>query len=173
MKKLIFSALALFAFGFANAQDEGGFKAGIHLGMPMGDAADFYTFNFGVDVAYMFPVAENFQLGIASGYSFYSGEEVEYPMFDGEDIVVVSEKFNGAFIPVAASAQYNVAEKIFLGADLGYAIYVGDGEGDGGFYYQPKVGYDMEKIELYLAYKGISTDGTTVSSINIGAAYKF
>ena len=166
MKKILMTALALFAFGFANAQDdEGGFKAGIHVGLPMGDAGDFYNLNVGVDLAYMFPVAEGFVAGVTTGYSYYSGKEFDYGFG--------AEKFNGAFIPVAATAQYSLSETFFLGLDLGYALYVGDGEGDGGLYYQPKVGYQMEKIEVYLGYKGIAVEETSISSVNIGAAYKF
>jgi hypothetical protein len=166
MKKIILSALAVFAFGFANAQDdEGGFKAGIHLGLPMGDAGDVYNLNFGVDVAYMWPVADSFKAGITTGYSYYAGEEIDYGFG--------TEKFNGAFIPVAATGQYSLSEDFFLGVDLGYGIYVGDGDGDGGFYYQPKVGYQMDKIEVYVAYKGIAVEGTTISSVGVGAAYKF
>ncbi len=171
MKKMIFSALALFAFGFANAQDEdGGFQAGIHVGMPIGDLADFYSFNFGVDVAYMWPVGEGFGLGLTTGYTMYPGEEQTMEFF-GEEVTI--EALDAAFIPVAAAAKYSITENFFLGADLGYAVYVGDGEGDGGFYYQPKVGYQMSTIDIFLGYKGISSDGEALSSINLGAAYKF
>ena len=56
--------------------------------------------------------------------------------------------------------------------DLGYAIYAGSGDGDGGVIYQPKFGYQNEKIEVYASYKGISNDGT-LSSLNLGFNYKF
>ena len=74
MRKILFSVAALFAFGAANAQDAGGFSLGAHVGAPMGDAKDAVSVNFGVDAAYMFPVAENFTLGIASGYTMFSGK---------------------------------------------------------------------------------------------------
>lgn len=167
MKKILFSALALFAFGFANAQDsEGGFKAGVHFGLPMGDAADAYTFNLGLDVAYMWPVAENFTAGIATGYTMFMGDE--------EEIMGVTFSVEDAgFIPIAASGQYNIAENIFLGVDLGYAVYVGSMEGaEGGLYYQPKVGYSFSKVDLYLGYKGISNDGD-ISAVGLGAMYRF
>ncbi len=180
MKKLILSGLAVCTFGFASAQEVAGFKAGIHAGIPTGDFSDFYSFNFGVDAAYMWPVAENFKAGVTTGYSYYSGKEYTYPVNvnpiqfravgDGNS---VSVKVNAAFIPIAASAQYSIMEMLYLGLDLGYAIYVGDGDGDGGLYYQPKIGYQMEKIEVYLGYKGISENSNTLSSVNLGAAYKF
>lgn len=162
MKKILLSAIAVMAFGFtAQAQDDGGFKAGIHIGMPMGDAGDMYTLNFGADVAYMWPIADQFTLGATTGYSYFSGEEV------------MGVKLNGAFIPLAATAQYSLSDAFFLGADLGYALYSGDGDGDGGVYYQPKVGYQMEFFEVYAAYKGIAVEGTSISTIGLGFNYKF
>lgn len=168
MKKVILSALAICAFGFANAQDgDGGFKVGVHFGMPTGDAGDFYTFNVGLDAAYMWNVAENFNAGVATGYTHYMGDEID--LGGGESVDVD----DAGFIPLAASAQYSITESIFLGVDLGYAVYIGSADGaTGGFYYRPKVGYQMEKIEIFLDYKGISNDGD-ISSFGIGAAYKF
>ena len=58
MKKLILSAVALFAFGFANAQDDGGFQVGIHVGLPMGDVKDLSSFNAGLDLGYMWSAGE-------------------------------------------------------------------------------------------------------------------
>lgn len=164
MRKIILSVLAVFAFGAAQAQD-GGFKAGVHLGLPMGDAGDIYSFNFGLDVAYMWAISDDFQAGVTTGYSYFSGKEI--------DLGGLSFKVNGAFIPVAASGQYSFSDNFFGGADLGYAVYAGDGDGDGGFYYQPKVGYQTEKFEIYASYKGISADGSTISTVGLGFNYKF
>lgn len=165
MKKIILSVLAVFAFGAAQAQD-GGFKAGVHLGLPMGDAGDIYSFNFGLDVAYMWAISDDFQAGVTTGYSYFSGKEIDLGEFG-------SFKVNGAFIPVAASGQYSFSDNFFGGADLGYAVYAGDGDGDGGFYYQPKVGYQTDSFEVYASYKGISVSGTSVSTVGIGFNYKF
>lgn len=172
MKKILLTAIAVVGFGFAaQAQDEGGFRVGIHAGLPMGDAGDIYSFNAGVDVAYTWPIADSFTAGVTTGYSYFAGKENDITIPGGGTIT--APKVNGAFVPVAATGKYELSEKIFLGADLGYALYVGDGEGDGGFYYQPKVGFQTEMIDIFLGYKGIAVDGVTISSINIGAAYKF
>lgn len=171
MKKLfLVGALAL--FGAVNAQSTGGFKLGAHLGLPMGDASDAgLNFNAGVDVAYTWKVAPKFDLGITTGYSRYFGKEQTYT-FLGEGSYTVDPSFG--IIPIAATAQYSFDEKFFIGADLGYALFVGEGTDGGDFYYQPKVGYSLDpKNDLYLGYKGISGDGFTLSSINLGYAYKF
>jgi hypothetical protein len=156
MKKIILLTAAVFTIGFVNAQD-GSFKLGAHLGLPLGDIKDFSSLNLGADVAYTWNLAESFDAGIATGYTSYLGK-------DGADAV--------GFVPIAATGQYNLAENWFLGADLGYGVYVGKGSGDGGFYYQPKVGYKVNKVEVYLGYKGISVSGGTFSSLNLGVNFK-
>lgn len=174
MRKILLSAAALFAFGAASAQDAGGFSVGAHVGAPMGDVKDYVGVNFGVDVGYMWPVMENFGLGMASGYTMFSGKDFDDTVVlpDGT-IVKTSMKGDGiGFIPLAAAAKYMITENFYLGLDLGYAFYVGDGEGDGGLYYQPKLGYDFKPFEVYVAYKGIE-DVTSINALNLGVAYKF
>lgn len=169
MKKIILTVAAVFAFGFANAQD-GQFKIGAHVGLPMGDIKDGSSLNLGADVAYVWNLADKFKVGATTGYTSYLGKTIT------EDYGFGSIEYKteaSGFIPVAGTAQYSLSDKFFVGTDLGYAIYVGKGEGDGGVYYQPKFGYQTEKIELYAGYKGISVDGGTYSSLNLGFNYKF
>ncbi|MDR2207343.1 MAG: hypothetical protein LBE36_14425 [Flavobacteriaceae bacterium] len=169
MKKLfLVGALAL--FGAMNAQ----FKVGAHVGLPMGDAGDMFSLNIGIDAAYTWQVAENFDLGITTGYSQYMLKS------EWKDEIKLINELTGSnistsgagYIPIAATAQYNFDGGFNIGADLGYAMYTGDGDG-GGFYYQPKVGYTFaEKHNVYIGYKGIAED-VAISSINLGYAYKF
>ena len=170
MKKLLLvGALAL--FGAMNAQTTGGFKLGAHIGMPVGDASDGLSFIAGVDLGYTWRIAENFDLGVTTGYSEYFGKKQTYniPGYGTIELDAV----NSGMIPVAATGQYNFNGGMFLGLDLGYAIFTAEGA-DGGFLYQPKVGYTFNsKNDLYLGYRGISVDGGTISSINLGYAYKF
>lgn len=166
MKKiLLVGALAL--FGAMNAQS--GFKIGAHVGLPVGDISDTTSFNFGVDAAYTWRVADNFDLGITTGYSHYTGKDYTNPSSGTQTVKGEST----GMIPVAATAQYGFNGGFFVGADLGYAFFTEENS-DGGFYYQPKIGYTLnQKHDLYLGYKGISLDGGTVSSVNLGYAYKF
>lgn len=167
MKKLILSAMAVCAFGFASAQ-EGGFKAGINVGMPMGDAGDLYSFTVGAEVAYMWPISDEFQVGASVGYlTFMGGEDVDL----GFGLSYTVE--DAAFLPIAATAQYSFTENIFAGVDLGYAMGMAPSGMDGGIYYQPKVGYQTEKFEIYAGYKGISVEGGSFSSVGLGFNYKF
>lgn len=161
MKKLfLVGALAL--FGAMNAQT-GHFNLGAHLGMPTGDVADATNFVLGVDAAYMFPVADKFELGITSGYSAFLGKKV-----DGYKVPTLS------LIPVAASAAYKVSPEFSIGADLGYGFLSWDGESDGGFYYQPKLAYSFQDVHsVWLGYQGVSKNGVTFSSVNLGYTYTF
>ena len=76
MKKIILTAAAVFAFSFANAQD-GGFKLGAHLGLPMGDFKDAYSLNIGADVAYVWNISDKFDAGVATGYTTYLGKTID------------------------------------------------------------------------------------------------
>ncbi|MGV8914962.1 MAG: outer membrane beta-barrel protein [Kaistella sp.] len=160
MKKF-FLASALALFGALSAQTAGSFKLGGHIGIPTGDAGDVFGFNAGVDLAYVWRVAPNFDLGLTTGYSHYFVKSDYSDYIDGTGM-----------IPIAATAQYNFGNGPFIGLDLGYAFFTQEGS-DGGFLYQPKVGYTFQNVhDLYLSYKGISNDGT-LSSINLGYAYRF
>lgn len=162
MKKMFFvAALALFTFS-VNAQE--GFKVGANLGLPVGDAADVSGFSIGLDVAYHWEVADSFTAGVASGFTNAFGKKV--------DIGTVSFTLDDVqFLPIAASGRFAASEQFSVGADLGYAIGISDGN-DGGFYYRPIVGYNLSgKTQLNVSYTGISMDGGTWSTVNLGVLF--
>ena len=96
--------------------------------MPIGDAGDFYTFNVGLDLQALWEVSEDFDAGVASGYNHSFGDETSVTVLG---VTVTSEAEDFQYIPLAGAARFNASEDFTLGADLGYAIAVGDG--DGGF----------------------------------------
>ncbi len=154
MKKfLIIGALILCATsGFSQ-----GFKAGVNVGIPVGDASDFSNLQVGADVAYLFGVADTFSVGPMLGYSNFFPEESD--IYD-----------NIQFLPIAASGRLGLGDAFFLGADLGYAIGIDDGN-DGGFYYRPQVGYDFGVVGLVASYSGVSMNGGSISSVNLGVEF--
>ncbi|WP_322550297.1 hypothetical protein [Flavobacterium psychraquaticum] len=158
MKKVLFAAVAVLTFGFANAQ-EGKFKVGANVGLPMGDIKDSYSFTIGLDAAYTWAISDKFDAGVGAGYGLYMGKE---------DFIE-----DASFVPVYGTAQYLITDSIFLGADLGYAVGIAPSENDGGFYYQPKVGFQVSEFSVYAGYKGISVEGGTFSSLNLGFNYRF
>ncbi|RKS42711.1 hypothetical protein BC962_3169 [Gillisia mitskevichiae] len=153
MKKLVISFFVLF-MGITSAFSQGDFRFGVNGGIPVGDVEDFSNFHLGTDVAYMFNVAEVLDVGPLLGYSHYFVED------DFDDI---------QFIPVAASGRFGLSS-FYLGADLGYAIGVDDGN-DGGFYYRPMLGYRIGKLGIAASYEGISMDGGSINSINLGIEF--
>lgn len=169
MKKvLLIAAFAVFGFTSVNAQ-EGGFKFGLTLALPVGDAGDMTSFGAGLDVVYLANVADSFQVGAATGYQHFFGktETIDTGFgtieFDFDDV---------QFIPIAAAARFFASEDLFFGADLGYALGLDDGN-DGGFYYRPKVGYNFGNISILASYIGVSMDGGSWSSVGVGAEFSF
>jgi hypothetical protein len=110
-KSLLLGAFALLGFA-ASAQTTGQLKIGANIGIPVGDVSNVSSFTMGLDAAYQWRLAENFDLGIATGYQHYFGK---------------SGWSDGGFIPLAASAQYSIDPKFFIGADLGYGFLTGKG----------------------------------------------
>ncbi|AQX02571.1 hypothetical protein [Elizabethkingia anophelis] len=161
-KSLLLGAFALLGFA-ASAQTTGQLKIGANVGIPVGDASDFSSFTLGLDAAYQWRLAENFDLGIATGYQHFFVKS-DWKDAGGSD---------AGYIPLAASAQYSVSPNFFIGADLGYGFLTGKYASGGGFYYQPKVGYQQSDWELYLGYKGVSKDSNTLGSVNLGFNFKF
>jgi len=159
MKKsiLLFVITVMSIYGM-NAQD---IKLGLNLGLPTGDIKDAYTFNLGVNASCLWQVSEEFDAGFIAEYSHFFGDS-----FDGFDIE------DAGFLPIAAAGRINLSGGFTLGADLGYALGISPEGNDGGFFYQPKVQYGItEKIDILLSYKGISVDGGTFSTINVGVEF--
>lgn len=159
MKKLLLVGAFALLGGAAQAQE--GLKLGGHIGVPVSDASNVSSFTLGVDGAYMWNIAKGLDLGIATGYSHFFGKD----HFD-----------DFGFIPVAVAGKYKFkGAPIFVGLDLGYGISTKSGV-DGGFYAQPKFGYQMTKGELYIGYQSVSNSqkvgwGTyswTAGAVNLG-----
>lgn len=69
-KTLLLGAFALLGFA-ASAQTTGQFKIGANIGVPVGDASNVTSFTIGVDAAYQWRLAENFDLGIATDINIF------------------------------------------------------------------------------------------------------
>ena len=175
MKKLFLTG-ALALFGLMSAQKtESGFRLGVNAGIPVGDFGKLTTFTAGVDLAYLYPLAENFRLGVATGYSHYFGKKTTYNLWIfGQNVDKVPDV---GIIPVAATAEFTLGDSnVFLGADLGYAFFTKKyfKNENGSFYYQPKLGYSFDKKhDLYFSYKGFTRNNISAGSINLGYAYNF
>ena len=109
MKNVILSAFSLLcAFGLS-AQE---LNAGLHLGLPVGDASDLYTFNLTLDVTALWEVTEEFEAGVTTGLSYNFGDEVESPA----DIIppIMMDVDDALFLPIAGTARYEITEAFTL-----------------------------------------------------------
>jgi len=173
MKKILLSTVfALLSIVCINAQD-GSFRGGVHIGIPTGDSDVISSFVAGVDISYIFNSGEDFEYGIASGFTNFFGKTEKIITLGGPFIEIDHDDFN--YIPVAATAQYGVSEDFFLGLDLGYAFITSDSSGDsGGFYYNPKVFWSAsEKFDIVLGYRTMKIDSINISALTLGASFKF
>lgn len=169
MKKVLFTAAFAVAGLVSVSAQTSGVEGTVHVGIPVGDASDFSSFNLGVDLAYLHPITSNFKLGAKVGYDHFIAKS-DYKDFGGKDF---------GFIPLAATAKLEFNNNLFIGADLGYAFAATDNI-DGGLFWQPKFGYSGASFDVYAAYKGISVDNDlpnvrnfNADAVSLGFAYKF
>ncbi len=151
MKKWVLLIAILISFGLSNSEAQE-IRIGFHGGIPVGDSTGDSDFTLGADVSYMFSPAAMFQVGPMLGYSHY----------------FVNDRGDASFLPIAASGRFSLGDAVFAGADLGYAVGI---DNDGGFYYRPKLGYDLLGLWVVGSYEGISMDGGTVSSVSVGLEF--
>lgn len=176
MKKLIFTAaIAVFGLIGVNAQS-GSFEVGPYIGAPVGNA-DGFGFNAGALFGYYVEVIPRLKVGGVVGLDQFFGKNE-----NGWDYA------DATFLPIAASAKFNITDKFFAGLDLGYAIGLTDGAGDGGFLARPRIGFSLPIVDIYAFYKTINfsvdepgdwnspedwDDSWNVGSVGVGAAFKF
>lgn len=158
MKKTrLFFVVMLMAMTSVFAQSD--WRLGVNAGIPVGEVDDFSNFQFGADVTYLYDVANILGLGAMVGYSKF---------FDDND----QDLGDAQFLPIAASGRIGFLRGFYLGADLGYAIGLSDGN-DGGVYYRPKVGFNLFGLGLIASYSGVNSDGVSYNSINLGLEIGF
>jgi hypothetical protein len=159
MKKII-TLIALIAFAFNSDAQE--FRIGGNVGLPIGDAEMGYSVAFGADLNYTWNVAEKIDLGLALSYYQFIAESNGF--LAPED---------ASFLPLGVAGRFKASEKILIGADLGYGIGIMPDGNDGGFYYRPLLGYNLNDLmQITTSYKGVSIGGGTFSSINLGFNFK-
>lgn len=142
----------------AQRVDRTNFRAGIHGGLVVGDFSEAYSFVLGLDIYHHWGVSKALDLGIATGFSNAFGETQESSSFN-----------NAQFLPVAGSLRIYPTSGFKIGGDVGYAVGIDKGN-DGGFYYKPSIGIDMNggTKEFNISYFAVNGDTTTYSSVLAG-----
>lgn len=145
-----------------SSSSTGDFKLGVGIdaALPIGNAGDFYNFGIGGQVQGEYGFAEQIK-GVATvGYTRYLGKTI-----DGFKVGGVGH------IPILVGARFYPSEAFFVGAQIGYGKFTGDGNG-GGFEYRPQIGYNAGAIQFIGSYDGVSNNGT-FSAIHLGVVYTF
>lgn len=170
MKKLVF-VLFFLSFYCLSAQyvDRSFFKAGFHGAIPVGETADIASFSLGVDLFQHWGVSKEIDLGIATGFTnAFLKDEIEV-----NGITIETDFDNVQFLPVAGLIRIYPTSSFNLGADVGYAVGINEGN-DGGFYYRPCLSLKINSnTELHFSYTGVSQDGSTWSTVTGGIAFLF
>lgn len=157
MKKLILIVAVVF-FGFNTSAQNDGFRVGVNLGVPVGDASDFSSFVANLDVDYDWEVSETINVGAATGLTYYFGK-------DGSD--------GFKFLPIAGSVDVSVSEDVSVGGDVGYAISLESG-GGGDLLYRFQIRYQAsEEVDITGRFNSLSGDGVTFSYASVGAGLRF
>ena len=156
--KTFYIAICFFVASFsAEAQiDRTNFRAGVNAGLVVGDFSEAYSLTLGVDIYQHWGVSKELDLGIATGFSNAFGEK-ESSSVGG--VTVQTEFDNAQFIPVAGSLRIYPTSGFKIGADVGYAIGLNEGN-DGGFYYRPSMGVDVSggSTEINVSYFAVNGD---------------
>lgn len=164
MRNIFFTAVfSLFCIGIY-AQE--GFKIGIQGGLPFGDFDDQVALFIGFDTGYMYALNKTVDIGVTTGFihGFAETFHTETVLVDLPDV---------QFVPLAGSFRIWPSNSFSIGADVGQAFGINDGN-DGGLYYRPLIGFLMgPKTEVNLSHTGIRLDDQSWSTINFGVVYTF
>lgn len=134
-------------------------KAGVNLGVPVGDVADFSSFVAALELKGQLMSTNHLGIGLTTGYNHFFGKDG----FDGFGTIPA-----GAFVRV-----YPKAKGFFAGTDIGYSFITTKGA-DGGFYVKPQLGYHNYDWNIFGFYNGIlrsDNSGGNIQHVGVGATY--
>ena len=135
----------------------------------MGTLVTLHLFKHYTYANYLLEVSNKLNTCITTGFNHSFGKSETIDLGFGLEAEVDYD--DTQFIPVAGAARFMATEKVMLGADLGYALGMNEGN-DGGFYYRPMAGYNIsEKLQVNLSYIGVAIEGVSWSTINLGASF--
>lgn len=159
--KIMLLAIILFAAANVNAQMD--YKTttvslGINVGIPT-SPSNTYSIAYGADLQADFAVAPTTKITASVGYENYS---VKSP-----------SSGHSGMVPLLAGAKFNIGEKAYGHAQLGYGFETDKGAG-GAFAYAPSIGYYFSpNFDASIKYLAFSNNGSTLSSVNLRVAYNF
>ena len=164
MRKLIL--LTLF-FAFATfkiyAQDEGRVSLGVDAGIPVGAAADNYTFAIGGSLKVENRVNDNALVTLSFGYTSLPAKST----LIGANITPPA----AVFTPLKFGLKYKLAGPLHAEAQTGAAFEI-RGRRTTRFVYAPGLVCNINKFDLGVRYEGWLGNGGTISQVALRLGYK-
>ncbi len=168
MKKIMILAAALMISLTTFAQDKK-VKIGVFSALPIGETKDVSKTGFGLDATYLFEVSDKIDVGFSTGLSFFGGKKVT--VVNNDNSTSVLKYSNAKYVPLTGAVRFNATNKLYIGADLGYAIGMGK-DVKGGFHYKPRIGYQVsDLIGINTSFTGLKVKGGTWKTINFGVEF--
>jgi len=134
----------------------------IGVGLPTGDTSDFSNINLSGGLLFQSVINEHLNLTFGATYSHFIGKKVT------EELITI-EYDDLSSILLGAGARGFFTQDFGVGIELGYAIGITPENYDGGFYYSPNLRYYISSsTNVFLCYTNVSSDGSALSSINLG-----
>jgi hypothetical protein len=159
--KIIALAIIAFAATSVKAQDSKPttLSVGVNIGIPTSPSS-FYSLAYGADLQADFAVAPTTKITASAGYQNFS---VKSSIGSG----------NTGMIPLLGGVKFNLGEKAYGHAQLGYGFGTEKGS-SGAFAYAPSIGYYFSpNFDASIKYLAFSKNSSTLSSINLRVAYNF
>ncbi len=157
MKKLLLIVgIVLFSVNYAHSQEQQ-MKVGGNLAFPTGDLGDISSIGLHANFSYLFAVEGRLQAGPMASLQYYNTKKHYKDWW---------------FLPIGGEARFNLND-FFVGTDLGYGIGIAPTGNNGGFFYRPKVGYNLgnPNMGLIVSYSGVSLKHGNANSINLGVEF--
>lgn len=150
--------------------DRTNFRAGLVGGIVTGDFSEAYSLNLGLDIYQHWGVSREIDLGLTTGFTNAFGEK---QTITNGGLTVETQFDNIQFVPLGGSLRIYPVSGFKFGGDVGYAIGLNEGN-EGGFYYRPSLGIDLNygSSELHISYFAVNGD-TTFSSVLLGYLFLF
>lgn len=156
--------LAITSFAQETKQDKkGAFQINAYAGKPIGYLNSHSDFNAGFSIGYLTYVNNIVRVGGSIGY--------DHSTVKSDSSIKNHSTFE--FLMIGATAEMDVIDNFYIGADLGLAFKV-DPKTMQSHYFTPKIGYRFtDNINVYTHYKGVRYSGYQVASFGIGASFDF
>lgn len=186
MKKIIFTAAAVFAMTFANAQDKKGGSSDIKFGVKAG----YVNANYGAD-ADEGDARSGFYLGglvdFAISEKFHVQPELLYTMEGNAE-----DEFDLNFVRIPVMAKFYVADAFSIQAGPQFGFVAGGGEAkdfmksfdfglgigagyelESGLFFDARYNFGLTDINDFPAGSGLEDFKITQNSLNVGLGYRF